>query len=283
MIRFNFYIVLLSIVIFIPPVQAIKLDADLPDSLGKWYKPENKRQVWLHTMFGMRRELQAVDEYVEQKNVSGIEKWSKRLISHYHKLSEMVPEWEHLLDLEVINAFEKSVQNLDFNSILFNSTKLQENCLSCHNKYRVLASLHFRSADFSSLTVNYEHKEYLYRKFMKLISRTLNRIRIATEDEYWSVAANASNQLQLELKLLGTNCAICHKGDEPFDRIFGLSTKQSIDKMETGIVERNSKMVKLGLGETAVKVCARCHAIHRTISDIRRLLIDRESNDLKTE
>ena len=34
----------------------------LPESLARWYKPENKRQVWLHTMFAMRRELQAVRE-----------------------------------------------------------------------------------------------------------------------------------------------------------------------------------------------------------------------------
>ena len=34
-----------------------------PTSLAQWYKPANKRQVWLHNMFKLRRELQAVVEY----------------------------------------------------------------------------------------------------------------------------------------------------------------------------------------------------------------------------
>ena len=39
-----------------------------PASLEKWYKPANKRQVWLHTMFRLRREMQAISEYAEQND-----------------------------------------------------------------------------------------------------------------------------------------------------------------------------------------------------------------------
>ncbi|MCK5336958.1 MAG: hypothetical protein KAQ67_12390, partial [Gammaproteobacteria bacterium] len=38
---------------------SVKLDTP-PASLEKWYKPANKRQVWLHTMFRLRREMQAI-------------------------------------------------------------------------------------------------------------------------------------------------------------------------------------------------------------------------------
>jgi len=34
-----------------------------PASLAKWYMPENKRQEWLHNMFKVRREIQAVKLY----------------------------------------------------------------------------------------------------------------------------------------------------------------------------------------------------------------------------
>ena len=37
-----------------------------PASLEQWYKPANKRQVWLHTMFRLRREMQAIAEYAKQ-------------------------------------------------------------------------------------------------------------------------------------------------------------------------------------------------------------------------
>ena len=42
-----------------------------PASLEKWYKPANERQVWLHTMFRLRREMQAISEYAE-KNEYGL-------------------------------------------------------------------------------------------------------------------------------------------------------------------------------------------------------------------
>ena len=51
------------------PVPSLASDGDaqgfevLPESLAEWYKPKNERQVWLHTMFAMRRELQAIAEY----------------------------------------------------------------------------------------------------------------------------------------------------------------------------------------------------------------------------
>ena len=35
-----------------------------PASIAQWYKPQNERQVWLHTMFGLRRSMTAIQEYV---------------------------------------------------------------------------------------------------------------------------------------------------------------------------------------------------------------------------
>ena len=34
-----------------------------PESLAQWYKPANKRQVWLHTLFRLRREILTVFDY----------------------------------------------------------------------------------------------------------------------------------------------------------------------------------------------------------------------------
>lgn len=271
------WVVCLSITIFMPPVQAIDLDAELPESLSKWYKPQNKRQVWLHTMFGMRRELQAVEEYVEQKDLSGINKWTDRLIAHYKKIPEMVPEWQEQVDLEIIKDLEEAVQQNKFSHIRFQLRRLQKNCRSCHQKYRVMATLRFRSADFASLKISSEGKDYKYPRFMKIITRSLNKIRIAAEDEHWDSARDASRQFKLELEAMGENCSTCHKDNEPYERILGASTLHSIKQMDAGIAEQNIKTVKLGLGETAVKVCARCHGVHRTLSEIRGQLLSRDS------
>ncbi|MDX2458131.1 MAG: hypothetical protein QNL87_11555, partial [Gammaproteobacteria bacterium] len=71
-----------------------------PASLAQWYKPENRRQVWLHNMFKLRREMQAVRFYADIKDVKHLEKWVMLLSEHYLKLGEMVPEWKKKLDME---------------------------------------------------------------------------------------------------------------------------------------------------------------------------------------
>ena len=63
-----------------------------PASLEQWYKPANKRQVWLHTMFRLRREMQAIGEYAEQNDRAAMDKWIKRLEKDYKKIADMVPE-----------------------------------------------------------------------------------------------------------------------------------------------------------------------------------------------
>ncbi len=276
MIRLQLWVALLSISFFIPHLQAVEPNGTLPESLSKWYKPENKRQVWLHTMFGMRRELQAVEEYVDQQDVTGINKWSERLITHYRKLPKMVPEWEEYVNLDAVDALELAVKNSEFKSIRYNLRQLQKTCRSCHKENRILATLKYRSPDFSSLIIKSDDKEHKYPRFMKIISRSLNRIRIAAEDEHWSKASTASTQFQQELKMLGNNCASCHKDDEPVERILGASTNHAIEEMDAAIAEKNIRSVKMSLGEAAVKVCARCHGVHRTVADIRDQLLSQD-------
>ncbi len=53
-----------------------------PASLAQWYKPENKRHVWLHNMFKLRREMLAVRFYANSKEDSHLQKWAGRLSEH---------------------------------------------------------------------------------------------------------------------------------------------------------------------------------------------------------
>jgi hypothetical protein len=77
-----------------------------PASLEKWYKPANKRQVWLHTMFRLRREMQAIREYAEQDDQPGMKKWIARLDKDYNKIADMVPEWKKLIKPRLLPELE---------------------------------------------------------------------------------------------------------------------------------------------------------------------------------
>ena len=57
-----------------------------PASLAQWYKSDNKRQVWLHNMFKLRREMQAVRLYFDNNDAKHLEKWAPLLSEHYLKI-----------------------------------------------------------------------------------------------------------------------------------------------------------------------------------------------------
>ncbi|MEA2079516.1 MAG: hypothetical protein U9P00_06590, partial [Pseudomonadota bacterium] len=81
-----------------------------PASLAQWYKPENERQVWLHNMFKLRREMQAIRLYSDNKDAKHLEKWVTLLSEHYTIIGEMVPEWKKKLDMEAITSLQESAR-----------------------------------------------------------------------------------------------------------------------------------------------------------------------------
>ena len=88
-----------------------------PVSLAQWYKPENERQEWLHTMFKLRREIQAVELYASNSNEIELQKWVRQLNEHYLKIGDMVPEWSKKLDLEALSRLQKNAQEHNYQAI----------------------------------------------------------------------------------------------------------------------------------------------------------------------
>jgi len=243
-----------------------------PSSLAQWYKPANKRQVWLHTMFKLRREMQAVKEYALQKNAVGTKKWSSRLAKNYRKIPEMVPEWRNKVRLDWVDKLKTAAQKGNYNQVLRAHKKLEESCNLCHQDFQALAAALYRAPDFSDHQITLQNKTVGYGKFMELLTATVNRIKIATEDLRPKVATRSLKQLNIQLKALGTNCKKCHRDEVPKERILGANTQEILKKLEESIENNKPKQTGRFLGEAAVAICARCHGAHRTLSDLRELI-----------
>ncbi|MCU7932322.1 MAG: cytochrome c [Candidatus Thiodiazotropha sp. (ex Codakia rugifera)] len=245
----------------------------LPDSLGQWYKPVNKRQVWLHTMFALRREMQAVDEYAALRDLPRLKKWSDKFIQHFKQLPEMVPEWDDELELDEIARLDTEVNQGDFKAVSQTLARISRNCRACHRDYRALAAVRYRTADFSQVSISdNEQGEISYTDHMKALSRNINRIKIASEDSRWKSAQQAAEALEVQLELLGKSCDNCHKDQPPYERILGRTSQQMLDELAQAIHQHQPKLTARRLGETAVSICARCHSVHRSLSDIRHQL-----------
>ncbi len=246
----------------------------LPEhSLARWYKPQNERQVWLHTMFAMRRELQAVEDYAAAGDRPGLAKWAARLVEDYRRIPEMVPEWSDELNQSAAAELEAAAAGGDLAAATSAARSLGRTCDSCHREFRALVAARFRAPDFSALKVSAGDAEPLgYGEHMDLMSRTLNRIKIASEDHRWEVAADAERDLRAQLALLGGTCESCHADAEPRERILGTASLATLDELRRAIERESEKDSGRYLGEAAVEVCARCHGTHRTLYDLRRQL-----------
>lgn len=249
-----------------------------PPSLAQWYKPANKRQVWLHTMFRLRREMQAIEEYSKINDLAGMEKWIKRLDKDYSKIAEMVPEWETEIKprlLEELLMFAKKGDSYRLGKTL---KMIERTCDDCHTYYQPLVTAIYRSPNYENIRLKDDNGNlHSFEDSMEQLSLSVNRILIALDDGQNPMALQAGKTLAKQLQDLGSSCASCHKEDDyPRERILGKATEQYFEKLQASISEGRVKDSQKLMGEVAVSVCARCHNIHRIVNDLRNALLPEE-------
>jgi len=249
-----------------------------PASLEQWYKPVNKRQVWLHTMFRLRREMQAIAEYAEQDDQAAMGKWIKRLEKDYNKIADMVPEWEKETKPRLLSELEMFAEKGDMPRIGKTLKMIKRTCDDCHTYYQPLVTATYRSPYYGDIKLNdVDGKTQSFEDSMEALSESVNRILIALDDGHKAAALQSGDTLAEQLQNLGDSCNSCHEDDAyPRERILGNVTQRRFEKLQVTISEGRVKDSQELMGEIAVTVCARCHNTHRIVSDLRNALLPEE-------
>jgi cytochrome c556 len=243
-----------------------------PASLAQWYKPENKRQLWLHNMFKLRREMQAVRLYADNKEDGHLQKWAGQLSEHYLEIGEMVPEWKKKLDTNLIAELQQQVKSSNYQDITQTLDNLGKSCDSCHVDFRAITATIYRAANFSSIDT--PGRSTSLKEHMKELTQQVNQIKIASEDGMPEVALASLSDLKKGMNTLGETCSICHTKDEkdyPGDAI-----NNTIARLEESLVSGTLKDQGRELGTLAVTACARCHGTHRLAYDSRNLFVEKQ-------
>ena len=243
-----------------------------PASLAQWYKPENKRQVWLHNMFKLRREMQAVRFYSDNNDAKHLEKWVTLLSEHYLKIGEMVPEWKKKLDMEAITNLQKSARSNRYQDVSHALDDLSEGCKSCHEDYRIITATMYRAPDFSLIEIS---PSTSFKVHMNELTKQVNQVKIASEDGMKDIALSSLSGLKKGINVLGETCSNCHKKDTkvyPGDTINKTMTSLE-ESLRTGTLKDQGRE----LGTLAVLACARCHGTHRLAYDARKIFVDRKN------
>lgn len=250
-----------------------------PESIKDWYKPHNKRQVWLHTMFRLRREILAIEDYSQSGNVETqyaelLDKWFAGLEKDYLSIETMVPEWQTFLDKEPLEKLKAAIANRSYSQIPTHIDQLKQSCQNCHNDYQAITRLIYRSADFARIKVHNPEtgRSIAYDKAMENLSNTVNRIKIAMHDLRYPQAISHLEPLQAGLKHLADGCQDCHKQPkEQVDYIIN-SSQPILDALKVALQNKDNKQARISLGTFAVKTCARCHSVHRTTAELKELI-----------
>ena len=270
--RWSVFIIIQCLIIFIiigisymhqDHVIALK---EPPESIAQWYKPQNKRQVWLHTMFKLRREILAIEIYAKMQDQENLQKWAAKLNEDYHKISEMVPEWEKKLDLISIAEIQKSVKEKRYSDVTHALLELDKSCQSCHTDFRAVTATMYRAPDFSEMKID----DSTLISHMRTLSKQVNRIKIAFVDGRQDAALSALQELEKGMNSLGDICVSCHKNDrKEYPNQQMTQTMADLEQsLKTGSLQEQGK----ALGTLAVMVCAECHGTHRLSSDARKFL-----------
>lgn len=240
-----------------------------PASLGKWYKPENERQEWLHNMFKLRREMQAVKLYSISNEDELLDKWTAQLSKHYLEISEMVPEWHKKLDVEALTRLQKSVTDRDQQRVSHALDDLNTSCISCHKDYQSTVATMYRAPDFSLINLS---QTVTYKEHMKVLVQQVNQIKIASEDGKRDVALSSLSELKHGLKLQGETCVQCHKKEaRDYPDVKMIETIANLEQsLTTGTLKEQGK----ALGTVAVQACASCHGTHRIVAANRQAFVD---------
>jgi len=245
-----------------------------PSSLEQWYKPKNKRQVWLHTMFRLRRELLAINDYSQEKQPELLDKWLKGFQKDYLAIADMVPEWKEFLDKDGLAKLQLAVQEKQFQTVPTIIASLQKSCENCHADYQAISRLMYRSPDFARIKVKQADSgnNLAYDKVMENLSNVVNRIKIAMHDHAYDKAIEFLKPLKSQLNNLSDGCQDCHKqAQEQVDYIINAS-QPILTQLEQALQNKDNKQARISLGTFAVKTCARCHSVHRTTAELKELM-----------
>jgi len=246
-----------------------------PASLEKWYKPVNKRQVWLHTMFRLRREMQAIRGYAGTNDKVAMQEWIQRLDEDYNKIADMVPEWEKLTKPRLLSELKMFTEKGDIPRVGKTLKMISRTCDDCHTYYQPLVTAIYRSPSYDDINVKgMDGKAKNYKETMTSLSESVNRVLIALTDGHKTIASKSGEVLARQLKTFAESCERCHENDDyPRQRILGDSMQRRLDQLQVSIGAGEIKESRKLMGEIAVTVCARCHNIHRIVSDLRDALL----------
>jgi hypothetical protein len=249
----------------------IKVIKTPPKTLSKWYKPENKRQVWLHNMFKLRREMQAINLYSASKKDKHLNNWMNKLRDHYLSIGEMVPRWKNKLDVNTLNELQSIISNKRYLEIKPSLNKLQKSCDSCHESFQVITALLYRTPDFSSLKVRVSSNVPIsFESHMNALSRHVNQIKIFSDDNMPNQALSSLNTLTLGMEQLGNTCIECHKkGSKMYPNN---ETKRILNDLTVSLQLGHKKEQGRHLGNLAVTACATCHGTHKLVYSAKELM-----------
>ena len=262
-------------------VRLVKLP---PQSLAQWYQPENERHVWLHTMFNLRRDMQAIEQIFDQAGAEQalqvateeqrekLAEWVNRFADDYQKIAEMVPEWKHRLDQKAVQNLKTAQASDQYDEVAVVLESLQVSCNDCHRQFRSVTAALYRTPNFDHIRINANEP---LSDSMKSLNTTVNQIKLAIRVGEQELSLAALGELRHGIDAIGEVCSNCHEKMPKTYPEAGLES--ALNELQASLESDDMRQQGRDLGTVAVMACAQCHGTHRIAYDIKQMLTTKPS------
>jgi hypothetical protein len=274
---FRMFLILITIIFFIAlPVQAKDMILkEPPQSLSKYYPPENKEPQWIQQMQKMSTHFGGVFVNLKEKDFQNVDIHADKLVEEYKKTSEMVPEWEDYFDIKAAEAFAEAAKTHDIAKTGKVSGRIGKTCGKCHAEQEVAVWTKFHWPSFHKIKIidPISEKEMRFDDYMSNISSSFKGVTINFGEGQYDRSAKALKNFTSQYMELKSTCSKCHTNDDVKIFYVGKETEGAFSRLvkelnaESPNLEKFWKDIRL-LGRVG---CKQCHLTHRTYSFIQEV------------
>ena len=244
-----------------------------PKSLDKFY-PEGQPPIYLQKMFDMATPMEGIAVNAQEGDWVNASMYFKTFSAVYKKNSELVPEWEHYFDTNIVKKIGNDI-NAKSPKVFVDIGKLGVSCEKCHteNKYQVWIKYNWKNFDNIDVnTTNPSEPVLPWPDAMeKYLAPSFDGMPINLAEGKRDLANQSFNMFRAQLLNFKDACKECHGNVE---------RKYFVDNDTMAIVDQLGVQVRAGnltgagplIGQIGNDVCYKCHVLHEPAQKVRTLM-----------
>lgn len=236
-----------------------------PKSLDAYYPPKTKQPVFLLMMYEMSASMSGIVTDLMENDLINVNNNFEKFKSLFEKVSNLVPEWKHYFQMDIVDALGINLKQGDRNTIMPAIEAVGKICADCHNVNMPKVQFKYHWSDFSEIKVTdpFIQQKMPFQQFKHLLEANFNGIMMSLHQEQTQNAQQYFQAFKSRFQTLKETCQECH-GDSERKYYVDAEIMQTIDMLGNALNSQIPHREKIGglIMEIGNNSCGKCHLVH---------------------